>query len=65
MIAWTGTYELPASAAAVAIAVEDHGRIATVSLGPGHSGATEVALGEHGTRVRFVLRDGVVFDGAV
>ncbi|HLX19601.1 MAG TPA: alpha/beta hydrolase, partial [Gaiellaceae bacterium] len=46
-------------------AVEDHGRIATVSLGPGHSGATEVALGEHGTRVRFVLRDGVVFDGAV
>src|SRR5207245_9438873 len=38
------------------------------SLGSGHSGATEVALGAHGTRVRFTfpgLPQNVVFDGSV
>ncbi|MBV8480514.1 MAG: alpha/beta hydrolase [Actinobacteria bacterium] len=65
MIAWTGTYVLPASAAPVAMSVEEHGSTATVSLGPGHSGATDVAIGASGTRVRFVLPGGVEFDGIV
>jgi len=67
-VSWSGAYALPASAAPVAIAVQLHGRTATVSLGPGHSGATEVSLGAHGTRVRFSLPGlpkNVVFDGSV
>lgn len=66
--AWSGTYALPATAAPVAISVQVDGSTATVSLGPGHSGATVVALGKHGTRVRFSLPglpQNVVFDGAV
>ncbi|HWX08782.1 MAG TPA: CocE/NonD family hydrolase [Gaiellaceae bacterium] len=65
---WTGTYALPASATPVAIAVQMRGGSATVSLGPGHAGATDVALGVHGTRVRFTFPGSpqdVVFDGAV
>lgn len=66
--AWSGTYDLPASATPVAIVVQMHGRTATVSLGPGHAGATEVALGIEGTRVRFSfpgLPDDVVFTGSI
>ena len=66
-VSWTGAYTLPASAAPVAIFVVVHGRAATVALGPGHSGPTEVALGGHGARVRFSLPglpQNVVFDGA-
>jgi pimeloyl-ACP methyl ester carboxylesterase len=60
---WTGTYALPASATPVQIVVAQHGRTATVSLGPGHSWSQDVAVGASGTRVRFTLPAGVVFDG--
>jgi pimeloyl-ACP methyl ester carboxylesterase len=65
---WTGTYALPASATPVAIVVQVRGARATVSLGPGHASATEVAVAVHGTHVRFSfpgLPQNVVFDGAV
>ena len=65
---WSGTYALPASATAVAIAVHKHGRTADVSLGPGHSGATRVALEIRGKRIGFSfpgLPQNVVFDGRV
>ena len=68
MIAWSGTYALPASAPPVAIVVQARGSTATVSLGPGHSGATVVAFDVHGTRVRFGfpgLPQNVRFDGVV
>jgi len=68
MIAWSGTYALPASAPPVAIVVQVHGHAATVSLGPGHSGATQVAFDVHGARVRFRfpgLPQDVAFDGVV
>jgi len=52
---WSGSYALPASAARVAVAVQVHGRTATVSLGPGHAGATVVAFHVRGRRVRFTL----------
>jgi uncharacterized protein len=67
-VSWTGTYSLPASAAPVAIVVQAHGSTATVSLGPGHSGATSVALLVNGTRVRFTfpgLPQNVAFAGVV
>jgi pimeloyl-ACP methyl ester carboxylesterase len=67
-VAWSGTYALPSRAAAVAISVQLRGSRATVSLGPGHSGATVVGVGRHGTRVRFALPgspQNVVFDGSV
>src|SRR5262249_4191919 len=51
--AWSGSYTLPAAAAPVAIAVRVHGSSATVSLGPGHAGATEVAFAVRGKRIRF------------
>jgi uncharacterized protein len=66
-VSWNGTYALPAAADPVAIVVQVQGRTATVSLGPGHAGATEVAFGSHGARVRFTfpgLPQDVVFDGA-
>ena len=56
---WTGTYSLPASATPVQIAVD--GR--TVALGPGHSWAQRVFVSSSGSRVRFTLPSGVVFDG--
>jgi pimeloyl-ACP methyl ester carboxylesterase len=65
---WTGTYALPAAAAPVAVSVQVNGSRATVALGPGHSGTTVVALGRHGTRIRFALPglpQNVVFDGTV
>jgi pimeloyl-ACP methyl ester carboxylesterase len=68
MIAWTGTYAVPASAAPVAIVVRVRGARASVSLGPGHAAATGVAVAVHGTRVRFSfpgLPQNVVFDGSV
>jgi pimeloyl-ACP methyl ester carboxylesterase len=67
-LSWSGTYVLPRSASPVAIVVRMHGHAATVSLGPGHAGATEVAVTVHGRRVRFSfpgLPQNIVFDGAV
>ena len=60
---WTGTYTIPASATPVQIVVAQHGRTATVSLGAGHSWSQDVPIGAGGTRVRFTLPAGVVFDG--
>ena len=68
MIAWTGTYAVPAGTAPVAIVVQVHGARATVSLGSGHASATELAVAIHGTHVRFSfpgLPQNVVFDGSV
>jgi pimeloyl-ACP methyl ester carboxylesterase len=65
---WNGTYALPATAAPVAIAAHVHGARATVSLGAGHSSATEVAVVVNGTGVRFSfpgLPQNVVFAGTV
>lgn len=67
-VSWTGTYALPASATPVAIVVQAHGNGATVSLGPGHSGATAVAFLVNGTHVRFTfpgLPHNVVFAGVL
>jgi len=64
---WSGTYVLPRSAAPVAIVVQMHAHTATVSLGPGHAGATKVAVTIHGRHVLFSfpgLPQNVVFDGA-
>ena len=60
---WTGTYELPKSAAPVQIVVAQHGDSATVSLGPGHSWSQEVAVATHGARVLFTLPRDLLFDG--
>lgn len=65
---WVGTYALPASASPVAIVVRLRGRRADVSLGPGHSGTTQVALTLHGKRVRFDfpgLPQNMTFGGAI
>jgi pimeloyl-ACP methyl ester carboxylesterase len=67
-VTWSGNYSLPVSAASAAIVVQVHGGRATVSLGPGHAGATEVAFGVRGRRVRFTfpgLPQNVAFDGSV
>jgi dienelactone hydrolase len=66
--AWHGAYRLPASATPVAIAVQLHGRSATVALGPGHSSATEVRVKVQGKHVRFNfpgLPRNLVFAGTV
>jgi pimeloyl-ACP methyl ester carboxylesterase len=63
---WTGTYTLPASAAPVAIVVRLNGRSATVALGPGHSGATQVSVSIRGRRVGFAypgIPQNVIFGG--
>ena len=68
MIAWTGTYAVPAATDPVAISVRVNGRTATVAFGGGHAVSTTVMLGRHGTRVRFAfpgLPSNVVFDGSV
>ena len=65
---WTGTYALPASAAPVAIVVQAHGGTASVSLGPGHSGATSVTFEMKGARVHFAfpgLPQKLAFEGAI
>jgi pimeloyl-ACP methyl ester carboxylesterase len=62
---WTGEYALPASAAPVQIVVVQHGRTATVSLGPGHSWSQDVPISSSGVHVRFTLPAGVAFDGVV
>jgi uncharacterized protein len=65
---WTGTYALPARAAPVAIVLQLHGTNATVSLGPGHSGASTVAVVVDGARIRFALPGlphNVTFDGTL
>jgi len=67
-VAWSGTYALPASAPAVAISVQLRGTKATVALGPGHAGATSVAVTVHGAHIRFAfpgLPQNVTFDGVV
>jgi uncharacterized protein len=63
---WSGTYALPAASAPVAIVVRVHGPSATVSLGPGHSGATQVPVSIRGRHVRFAfpgLPQSMTFDG--
>jgi pimeloyl-ACP methyl ester carboxylesterase len=68
MIAWTGTYALPAGTPPVAIVVRMLGARATVSLGPGHASATQVAVAVGGARIRFAfpgLPQNVVFAGTV
>ena len=68
MIAWTGTYALPASSSPVAIDVRMQGAGAIVSLGPGHAGARRVAVTLQGQRIRFALPglpQSVAFDGVV
>jgi pimeloyl-ACP methyl ester carboxylesterase len=65
---WVGTYALPASASPVAIVVQMRGNAASVSLGPGHSGTTQVVVKVRGKYVRFAfpgLPQNVVFDGAL
>ena len=68
MIAWSGTYTLPATAAPVAIDVRLQGASAIVSLGPGHAGAQRTAVTLPGKRISVTLPglpQGVVFDGTV
>jgi uncharacterized protein len=68
VIAWTGTYALPAAASPVAIDVQINGAGAIVSLGPGHAAAQRVAVTLHGKRIHFALPGmpaNVVFDGTV
>ena len=69
VIAWTGTFALPATASPVAIDVRVQGGArAIVSLGPGHAAAQRIAVTLHGKRIRFVLPglpQNVVFDGTV
>jgi pimeloyl-ACP methyl ester carboxylesterase len=63
---WVGSYRLPAASSPVAIALDLHGRTATVALGPGHSFATDVAVARGVERARFQLPGSpadVVFDG--
>ncbi len=65
---WIGAYALPASAAPVAIVVQMRGKTANVSLGPGHSGTTQVVVKLRGRRIRFAfpgLPQNVVFDGSL
>jgi pimeloyl-ACP methyl ester carboxylesterase len=67
-VAWSGTYSLPTSAAAVAMTVQIQGRTGTVSLGPGHAGATAVTVVVRGTHIRFTfpgMPQDVVFEGSV
>jgi pimeloyl-ACP methyl ester carboxylesterase len=67
-MSWTGSYALPVASTPVAISVQVHDHTATVSLGPGHSSATEVVYQAHGKRVRFTfpgLPQDVRFDGTV
>jgi dienelactone hydrolase len=61
--AWVGTYQLPASAQPVPIAVDLHGARASVSLGPGHASRQVVPVSFRGGRLRFTLPGGIVFDG--
>ena len=68
MIAWTGTYAVPATASPVAIVVQTHGSSATVSLGPGHASATNVTVTIRGKDVRFSfpgMPQNLVFAGSV
>jgi pimeloyl-ACP methyl ester carboxylesterase len=54
-----GTYALPANATPVAIVVRGN----SVALGPGHAFAQHVPVTINGSRIHFVVPDGVVFDG--
>jgi pimeloyl-ACP methyl ester carboxylesterase len=68
MIAWAGTYAVPAGTDPVAISVQLSGRTAQVALGPGHAGTTTVVVTRSGAHVHFVfpgLPSGVAFDGLV
>jgi pimeloyl-ACP methyl ester carboxylesterase len=65
---WVGTYALPASASPVALVMQMRGKSANVSLGPGHSGTTQVVVKLRGKRIRFAfpgLPQNVVFDGVL
>ena len=48
-------YAVPAGTDPVAISVQVSGRTASVAFGDGHAVSTTVALGKHGTRVRFAF----------
>jgi uncharacterized protein len=65
VIAYAGTYALPAAASPVAIDVRVKGASAIVSLGPGHAAAQRVAVALQGRHIRFALPGNVVFDGTV
>ncbi len=68
MIAWTGTYAVPAGTEPVAISVQANGRTAIVAFGGGHAVSTTVALGKSGKRVRFAfpgLPSNLLFDGTI
>jgi uncharacterized protein len=68
VIAYVGTYALPATASPVAVDVRVRGASAIVSLGPGHAAAQRVDVTLHGKRIRFALPglpQNVVFDGTV
>ena len=65
---WVGTFNLPASAQPVAIALSLSGKTATVSLGPGHASAIRVTALAQGSRLRFNLPGrpaALVFSGAL
>jgi pimeloyl-ACP methyl ester carboxylesterase len=67
-VVWTGTYALPASSAPVAVSVQLKDRTATVSLGPGHAGATAVSVVLGRAHIRFTfpgLPQNAVFEGSV
>jgi pimeloyl-ACP methyl ester carboxylesterase len=61
---WVGTYQLPAGAQPVQIAVALQGSTATVALGPGHASRQTVRASLRNGRLRFTLPGGVVFDGS-
>src|SRR4051794_7995456 len=61
MIAWSGTYAIPAAASPVAIVV----RSGRVSLGPGHAAALPAKVEVHGTHVHFTIPQGIAFDGTL
>jgi hypothetical protein len=58
-----GTYAVPANATPVQISVDLRGSRATVALGRGHASSTDVHVTLRGTRIRFTVPGGLVFDG--
>ena len=68
MIAWTGSYAVPAGTEPVAISVQASGRTATVAFGGGHAVSTTVALGKSSKRIHFAFPGrptNLRFDGTV
>jgi len=68
MMAWTGSYAVPAGTEPVAISVQATGRTASVAFGGGHAVSTTVTLAKSGKRMRFNfpgLPSKLRFDGTV